>query len=285
MSGDRVSNVDEFVRVYDEVTSTQDVVRSWFEDTTFLSTAKKGPENKGGVVKTAVAHSQTKGKGRNSHDWVTPPKSSLMFSTLIAFSPEFEEDLKLIPFSVAVSVQGVLKEHWTESELNFQYKWPNDLMLNKKKYAGIICEFLGEKDGFLWVSVGIGINLLQKDGEFPDDCKTKPTSLRLELGEKFFDNLPRDYFTLVHRIVDDILQSFERDFFNKQLKNHQEYQTKLNHAFKETMIKDCPVSVTLVGGEVVEGVCQGIDDDFSLLLSVSESNELRKITVGEVQLL
>jgi biotin-(acetyl-CoA carboxylase) ligase len=77
-----------------------------------------------------------------------------------------------------IETQGA--KPYDPSLIDLKIKWPNDIMLNGKKVAGVICEYIGYRDGTDWISIGIGVNLLQKKSQLPKNCKTEPTSLWAE---------------------------------------------------------------------------------------------------------
>lgn len=115
---------------FDEIDSTQDYAKELC--------------NKGQNNFVVFAKSQILGRGRSGRRWESP-NGGLWFS----FDMEFK-DKKLFTLGIGVAVCEVLEEIYkTEIKL----KWPNDIILNKKKVGGIICEKIKNK-----VVVGIGIN-------------------------------------------------------------------------------------------------------------------------------
>jgi BirA family biotin operon repressor/biotin-[acetyl-CoA-carboxylase] ligase len=63
-----------------------------------------------------------------------------------------------------------------------QIKWPNDLQLAGRKFAGILCEGAWEGDGPGAVIVGMGLNVLHAPDDFPEDVRETATSLRIAAG-------------------------------------------------------------------------------------------------------
>ena len=85
-------------------------------------------------------------------------------------------------------------------------KWPNDIIINKKKLAGILCEYCpGEKPKTGTLILGIGINVNHQIFDFPESLKTKATSLQIENGLKH-EREPIIRSLLEH--LDDEYQSF-----------------------------------------------------------------------------
>jgi len=121
----------------------------------------------------AVAEEQSEGRGRLGRSWHAPAGTSVLVS--IALRPAVESsrlpELSLIAGgAVAQAIAGV-------TGLEPAIKFPNDLLLDGKKVAGILAE---SSDGR--VVLGIGVNANQTAEQLPTDAQTEPTSLRLELG-------------------------------------------------------------------------------------------------------
>ena len=122
----------------------------------------------------AVAEEQTEGRGRMGRRWEAPAGSSLLVSTLLRPPPERRAaELTL--------VAGVASRSWSSraTGLAAQIKWPNDVMLNRRKVAGVLAEL---KDGA--VVLGIGINVNQRPGELPAETKVAAGSLYSVTGRE-----------------------------------------------------------------------------------------------------
>jgi BirA family biotin operon repressor/biotin-[acetyl-CoA-carboxylase] ligase len=120
----------------------------------------------------AAADFQTGGRGRHGHTWVSPAGSSVLVSVMLHPPPERHlPELSLVAaLATAEAIEGA-------TGLTAQVKWPNDVMLNRRKVAGIIAEL---SDGA--VVVGIGINVNQEREALPLDAPTEPGSLRTATG-------------------------------------------------------------------------------------------------------
>lgn len=123
----------------------------------------------------AVADHQTGGKGRHGRRWVAPPGTSLLVSVLLRPPPERDlPELSLVAaLATAEAIEGA-------TGLALQIKWPNDVMLNRRKVAGVLSELA---DGA--VVCGIGINVNQARDELPLDAPTEPGSLRSLTGTTY----------------------------------------------------------------------------------------------------
>jgi BirA family transcriptional regulator, biotin operon repressor / biotin---[acetyl-CoA-carboxylase] ligase len=103
----------------------------------------------------AVCDEQTEGRGRLGRRWVTPPGTSVLLSILLRPPPDRR----------ALTVERALG-------LASQIKWPNDVMVNRRKVAGVLAEARGGA-----VVLGIGLNVNQSRDELPDDATVAPASL------------------------------------------------------------------------------------------------------------
>jgi BirA family biotin operon repressor/biotin-[acetyl-CoA-carboxylase] ligase len=107
---------------------------------------------------TIVAEEQTKGAGRKGRSWVASPGSSLLMTTLPP-GPIPTANVWIVPFGVAICVRRALRSNDIRSELH----WPNDLLAQGKKIAGILCvsRIVGDR---AWVAAGVGINVHRPPG-------------------------------------------------------------------------------------------------------------------------
>jgi len=107
--------------------------------------------------------------------WTAPPASSVLVSVMLHPPPERHlPELSLVAaLAAAEAVEGA-------TGLTAQIKWPNDVMLNRRKVAGILSEL---SDGT--VVVGIGINVNQTRDELPLDTPTEAGSLRTLTGNSY----------------------------------------------------------------------------------------------------
>ncbi len=120
----------------------------------------------------AAADHQTGGRGRFGRHWEAPPASSVLVSVML--HPPTERHLPELSLVAALATAEAVEG---ATGLTAQVKWPNDVMLNRRKVAGIISEL---SDGT--VVVGIGINVNQTRDELPLDAPTEPGSLRTVTG-------------------------------------------------------------------------------------------------------
>jgi BirA family biotin operon repressor/biotin-[acetyl-CoA-carboxylase] ligase len=123
----------------------------------------------------AAADHQTEGRGRLGRHWEETPASSVLVSVLLHPPPE-----RKLPELSLVAALAATETVETATGLSAQIKWPNDVMLNRRKVAGILSEL---SDGT--VVVGIGINVNQIREQLPADAPTEPGSLRTLTGSTY----------------------------------------------------------------------------------------------------
>ncbi len=123
----------------------------------------------------AVADHQTGGRGRHGRVWTDTPGSSILVSVLL--EPADERRLPELSLVSAIATTEAIE---VATGLSAQIKWPNDVMLNRRKVAGIISEV---SDGT--VVVGIGVNVNQTREELPLDAPTEPGSLLSLVGRRY----------------------------------------------------------------------------------------------------
>jgi BirA family biotin operon repressor/biotin-[acetyl-CoA-carboxylase] ligase len=160
----------------------------------------------------AVCDEQTAGRGRLGRAWSAPPGTAILASLLLRPPAErIVSELSLVAgTAVAEALEGGIG-------LAVQVKWPNDVMLNRRKVAGILAE---ASDGV--VVVGIGVNVNQERNELPDDTSVQPASLYTSDGIKrdrapllaaILERLEENYDAWLDRGLDGVYDSLgSRDF-------------------------------------------------------------------------
>lgn len=136
----------------------------------------------------AVADCQTAGRGRRGRSWESPAGSSIYMSILLRpeIAPTRASMLTLVmACSVAEGISRSLEEQLNPSSgaeiPRIQIKWPNDIIINGKKLAGILTEMSAQIDYINYVTVGVGINVNQTG--FPEEIRSTAVSLRMECGQ------------------------------------------------------------------------------------------------------
>ena len=129
-----------------------------------------------GLAEGAVAATdhQTGGRGRFGRAWEAPPGTSVLASVML--HPPAERHLPELSLVAALAACETVEG---ATGLTAQIKWPNDVMLNRRKVAGVLSELSGGA-----VIVGIGVNVNQARDELPTETRTPPGSLRMLTGRE-----------------------------------------------------------------------------------------------------
>ncbi|MGO1372224.1 MAG: biotin--[acetyl-CoA-carboxylase] ligase [Senegalia sp. (in: firmicutes)] len=158
-------------------------------------------ENKEAVI---ISEEQTMGKGRLGRNWISPKYKGIWMSIIL--KPEIApEEAPKITQIAAAAVSKVLDDINIENKI----KWPNDIVINKKKVCGILTEMNGEIDKINFIVIGIGINVNLEEKDLSPDIKDIATSLKIE-SKIFIDRA---------NLVKNILNEFEylyEDFLNSK---------------------------------------------------------------------
>jgi BirA family biotin operon repressor/biotin-[acetyl-CoA-carboxylase] ligase len=139
-----------------EIGSTQDVLRD-------------GHHPHGAV---AVAEHQTAGRGRSGRVWQDATGQALLFSVLLR--PEPGKPLQQLSLVAGLAVAAAVSR---EAGVEAAVKWPNDVLVEGRKVAGILLEASGTT-----VICGIGVNVNQAEGDLPSRTRLPATSLRMAAG-------------------------------------------------------------------------------------------------------
>ena len=203
---------------------------------------------KSGTV--VAAREQVSGKGRLGRGWQSKKDENVMFSLLIR--------PKLAPAEVAAVTPltglAVCKALRSFTGLDCRIKWPNDVIIGRKKLAGILTEMSAEFDAVEYIVIGIGVNVDQTD--FPCDIALKATSLFLEAGVRFDKN----------KILACLLDQIEEEFLKNDLSLSGEALDEYT-ALCATVGKN--VSFTR-GGVTVGGLAVGIAQSGELKVKLAD---------------
>jgi BirA family biotin operon repressor/biotin-[acetyl-CoA-carboxylase] ligase len=126
-----------------------------------------------------TAFEQTKGRGRMQRKWITVPGASLPMTVIIRPTKTEMEHLNLFSPLTGLALHEALRLGWNISS---EIKWPNDVLLNRKKISGILCETQWEGDKLNALILGVGTNLCH--GSAPDmpDLTYPASSVEDETG-------------------------------------------------------------------------------------------------------
>jgi BirA family transcriptional regulator, biotin operon repressor / biotin---[acetyl-CoA-carboxylase] ligase len=236
------------IRYFDSIGSTNDEALAW--------AAQGAPD-----LSIVIADEQTAGRGRLDRKWFTPKGSALAFSLILrpVDNTHLSRTVGLAALSIADSC--------AKFGLSPQIKWPNDILLNGKKTAGILIETIWSGDQVTALVIGMGINILNQSIPPADQLKFPATSLEAELGRP----LEREGF--LQEVLSRLAarrSEMDSNHFMVDWENYLAYKNEaiqITNGAKETMI-----------GELV-----GLGADGSLLLRDQLGNQLT-VHVGDVSL-
>ena len=173
----RAELVGRKIMTYDSVDSTNNVAKN------LIGT----PDKEGAVI---LADHQTQGKGRNGRTWHSEENVGIYLSILL--NPTLPlEDISQITLVAGVTVVQAINEF---SRARAYLKWPNDIILNGKKVAGVLTEN-HKNNSQSGIILGIGINV--NHSHFPVSLQHIATSMAMENGE-IFERLPLITFLINH---------------------------------------------------------------------------------------
>jgi len=184
----RAEHIGREIINYDSVGSTNDIAKRLVGES----------DKEGSVI---LAGSQTQGKGRLGKTWYSEENVGIYLSILLKPSLP-PEQIAQITLVAGVALVQAINEF---SRVRTFLKWPNDILLNGKKVAGILTEHCQDA-AHSGVIVGIGINV--NHARFPVSLQHIATSMAMENGETF-ERLPLITFLLNH------LDQEYRSFLNK----------------------------------------------------------------------
>ena len=208
-----------------------------------------------------MAERQTAGRGRRGRKWVSPFAENIYYSLVLRMDGGMRQ-LEGLSLVVGLAVLNALKSVGV-SEAGL--KWPNDVLVGKKKIAGILLELVGDPADVCHVVLGIGINVNMRVASEVDQAWT---SLFLESGVAINRNI------LVSRLNESLLVYLQRHeslgFSDLQS------EWELNHLWQ-----GCEVSL-IAGVHQVNGTVMGIDQQGALRMSVG--GEEKVFSGGELSL-
>lgn len=208
-----------------------------------------------------IAKEQTAGKGRRGRCWESPADENLYFSVLLrpVLAPEKAPMLTLL---MAYSVAKALESEGVSAEI----KWPNDLVLSKKKICGILTEMNLAESQVEDIIIGVGLNV--NTMRFPEELEDKATSLGRELGRKL------DCGKLFALILEE---------FQKQYQHFSEVQdlSFLQEDYNQVLINRNREVLVLEPGNEYQAKALGINELGELMVR-KEDGSIENVFAGEV---
>lgn len=211
-----------------------------------------------------VTNLQTSGRGRRGREWQASLGASLTFSLLWRFQCGAAA-LSGLSLAVGVAlIRGLHEIGATEAKL----KWPNDILINQKKLAGILIELQGDMEGPSTAVIGVGINL-----QLPESVLQKIDQPATDLHQILAHTInPNSVMAILLKHLLDVLFTFESTGFD-ELRD----EWAKHHAYHQQAVR-----MLMPDGSEVNGVVQAISENGSLI--VETANGLQKFMSGEISL-
>lgn len=233
----------------------------YFEETD--STNMQAKKLKDAVHGTLVAAGrQTAGRGRLGRIWESAANDNIYMT--LRLKPNIPVDkAPMLTLVMALSVVQALEDI---TGMQGNIKWPNDIVVNKKKICGILTEMSADMTGIEYVVIGVGVNVNTK--EFPEEIRATASSLWAECGRRF------DCAEIIARILERFEENYERFTQKADLTDLVDiYHSYLINRNKEVRV--------LEPGQEYNGYALGIDELGRLLVRVKDG-KIEKVFAGEV---
>jgi BirA family biotin operon repressor/biotin-[acetyl-CoA-carboxylase] ligase len=174
----RTKRIGQKVVVYNSTASTNDIAAQYAKN-----------KNNDGIV--VLAEEQVQGRGRSGNKWVAGKSDSVICSILLT---DCGINAELLSLTIAVATAEAIGKC---AKAEAKIKWPNDIILNNKKVAGILVESKKANKYTAYV-IGIGINCHQSKLDFPAELRKIATSIDIETGGQI------DRISLIKRLLTSI---------------------------------------------------------------------------------
>ena len=247
---EKINIIGREINVFNQTTSTNDVVEKMAVD---------------GVAEGVVvfAESQTKGRGRLGRMWHSPTGKGLWFSILLRPTLHPPTAMQLTIAAATATRRAISRFTKTPAII----KWPNDIILNGKKVAGILNEISAEMDRIKYAILGIGINVNQETEDLPDELRNVATSIKIQTGQTI------NRCELVASILAELDSEYNKIKEGKFNTIADEWMQ-----FCETIGKQVTIRV---GGRIIQGRAESVDADGCLLVRKTHGH-LERIVGGDV---
>jgi BirA family biotin operon repressor/biotin-[acetyl-CoA-carboxylase] ligase len=204
---------------------------------------------------------QTAGRGRQGRVWRSPMGG--LWMSLAWPAPLDADEYQGLPLVAGLAVAEGIQD---ATGLVVQIKWPNDLLIDDQKVAGILCEYQSLSKPAVIVGIGVNVNLNPE--ALGQGLRHPPTTLQEQLSRPIRINELRD---AVVRRLQNRLRVFERDGLG----------LILGSIRKRLAWLEMPIGCELPSGERRDGVLEGIDDRGRLLMN-HETDGTIALDIGDI---
>lgn len=215
--------------------------------------------NENPALQVCLAESQSAGRGRRGRVWVSPFAQNIYCSIGWGYEGGVVT-LEGLSLAVGVAIVRALRRYGITG---LELKWPNDVLCQNRKLAGVLIEIAGDPAGYCQVVVGVGINVAMSDDQ--GDAISQPwTDLRSILAQQGLPSISRNQ--LVATLLDEmvlVLNGYEKVGFSNYCA---EWQSLNAHSGQMVELRN--------GNLVCSGVCVGVNEVGALLLETVQGREM-----------
>jgi len=244
------------LRYFEQTGSTNDAALAW--------AAAGAPD-----LALVIAGQQTAGRGRGNHSWFTAPGAALAFSLVLRPLPGEAQSIPLFSALGALAVCEVLAAQGLHPEI----KWPNDVLINRKKICGVLAESVWTGEKVDSIVLGLGLNIKPEALPPPEQLTFPATCLEAEFPPPRHSIEALEQGMLLQQIIQAV--RYWRAMLPTNIFLHT-WERRL--AFRGEQ-----VDVWVDGQPVRKGQVDGLEPDGSLRL-ISPQGQVFTVQFGEVHL-
>ncbi len=211
-----------------------------------------------------IAEEQTGGRGRRGKDWLSPKGTGIWMSMLLRPDIDPSESAKITQIAAAAVTMAIQKITGCQAGI----KWPNDIILHRKKVCGILTEMSGELSSINYIIVGIGINANVDIEVFPMDIRKIATSIKACIGK----SISRKDMVIA------ILNEFEKFYFDFIEKKNIKKAMSICKKYSVTLGNQVRL---MTRGEEIIAEAIDLTEEGELVIKKA-TGEIEKVISGEV---
>ncbi|GKS68830.1 BirA family transcriptional regulator, biotin operon repressor / biotin-[acetyl-CoA-carboxylase] ligase [Nitrosomonas sp. PY1] len=216
-------------------------------------------------IYVVAAELQTKGRGRNGHSWRSGFGESLTFSLSWRFKKYPASQLSSLSLIIGIAIIRVLRHFSIEG---VSLKWPNDVLVNRSKIAGVLIELRSGIRNSYQTVIGIGINFnLSENTRNCIDCNV--TDLFEVTGKLLDRNLILSALLVEIKKTISHFEMFGFSYFKNEWISY--------HAFEGKH-----VCLNMPNNQIVQGIVDGVNDNGAICLLTDSGRKM--FDVGEISL-
>ncbi len=211
-----------------------------------------------------IANNQTSGRGRFDRAWVDLGEDNLFLSFVLKPSDTFKDVYANLTQYLSIILLNILEEYGLSPSI----KWPNDVLIDGKKIAGILSETVMQGDRFSGLVLGIGVNLNAEKSDLSLVKDKKITALNIELEREHIDKK-----LFYEKLISEFFKNYDNFLEHGFILIKDKYISKCNFLGKEISVQ--------VFNEKKSGIAKYINDSGELVLQNHRKEEFI-LTMGDI---